>query len=229
MNKKLSKIGLIPSVKLAVLLWVMLPLHTFSQDSNFGNWFIYIGNKKLNDKWNVHNEIQYRNYNVIGDLEQLLLRTGLGYSINSNSNILLGYSYIISENYMADTDEKYSIDEHRIFEQLTTKQNIGIVGLTHRYRFEQRFIENDFKMRFRYFLSVNIPINKKEMVSKTYYISTYNEVFLNTESSFFDRNRIYTGLGYKLNNNINFELGYMNQLFEENSRDQLNLILFVNL
>lgn len=225
MNRRISKMRLTPGVKLAALLWVMLPLHVFSQDSNLGNWLIYIGNKKLNSKWNIHHEIQYRNYNAIGDLEQLLIRAGLGYNIASNSNLLLGYGYIASENYIDHTDTKNNINEHRIFQQFTTKQNVGIINLSHRYRFEQRFIEGDFKMRLRYFLSANLPINNKEVISKTWYISAYNEIFLNTESAVFDRNRIYGGLGYKLNPNLNLEIGYMNQMFEISSRDQVNIIL----
>jgi len=51
---------------------------------------------------------------------------------------------------------------------------------------------------------------------------------LNTKSSIFDRNRVYGGIGYKLNANIRIEAGYMNQFFETSSRDQFNLITFVN-
>ena len=201
---------------------------SFSQESDFGNWLIYIGNKKLNSKWNIHNEIQYRNYNAIGDLEQLLIRTGIGYNLTeSNNNILLGYGYILSENYIGDTDEKVSINEHRIFQQFITKQDLWKVKLTHRYRFEQRFVEDDFKMRFRYFLSLQIPFNNQEGVTKYFYGSAYNEIFLNTESNVFDRNRVYAGLGYKLNSALRFELGYMSQLFENSSRDQLNIITFL--
>ena len=43
-----------------------------AQQSDFGNWLIYIGNKKLNTKCNIHNEVQYRNYDAVGDLEQSL-------------------------------------------------------------------------------------------------------------------------------------------------------------
>lgn len=208
----------------ALTLALVLPNFINAQDSNFGNWLIYIGNKKVNSKWNIHNEIQYRNYNAIGDLEQLLLRTGLGYTFNEDkNNVLLGYGYILSENYIGDTDEKTSVNEHRIFQQFTSKQNIGSLILNHRYRFEQRFVENDFKMRFRYFLSLNIPFSE----TSNYYISAYNEVFLNTESAVFDRNRVYGGIGYNLNKNIKLEAGYMNQFFETSSRDQFNLIAFV--
>ena len=55
---------------------LMLPFVALSQKSDLGNWMIYLGNKEFNSKWNLHHEVQYRNYNVIGDLEQLLLRAG---------------------------------------------------------------------------------------------------------------------------------------------------------
>ncbi len=207
---------------------LVLPFYAISQNSNLGNWLIYIGNKKLDSKWNIHNEVQYRNYNAVGDLEQLLLRTGLGYNITKNSNLLLGYGYILSENYIGDSDKKISVNEHRIFQQFTTKQSIGKVSLSHRYRFEQRFVEDDFKLRLRYFLGVNIPLQYREDGKNPLYLSMYNEVFLNTESSVFDRNRVYGGLGYKFSKNLRLELGYMNQFFEVSGRDQINLIAFVN-
>ena len=209
----------------ALIIVLMLPSLVVSQDSNLGNWLIYIGNKQINQKWNLHHEIQYRNYNFISDLEQLLLRTGLGYTFSENkSNVLVGYGYILSENYTQDNSSKMSTSEHRIFQQFITKQAINFLSLTHRYRFEQRFIEDDFKMRFRYFLSLTHPLGKKDL----FYLSVYNEVFLNTQSSIFDRDRLYGGLGFKANNNLKFELGYMNQFFENSSRDQLNIMAFYN-
>ncbi|WP_296380336.1 DUF2490 domain-containing protein [Winogradskyella sp.] len=211
-----------------MLLMFFHPNKIEAQDNNLGNWLIYIGNKKLNKKWNIHNEVQYRNYNAAGDLEQLLLRTGLGYNITDNSNLLLGYGYILSKNYISETDDKVTVNEHRIFQQFATKQSLGKVGLSHRYRFEQRFVEDDFKMRLRYFLGINIPLQYKEERKNPLYLSIYNEIFLNTRSFVFDRNRVYGGLGYKFSENLRLELGYMNQFFETSGRDQINLIAFVN-
>jgi len=66
-----------------------------AQESAIGNWLMYLGNQKINNRWNWHHEIQYRNYNFVGDLEQLLLRTGIGYNLSANNNnLLLGYTYI---------------------------------------------------------------------------------------------------------------------------------------
>lgn len=217
---------------LKISLFIMAFASSFislSQKSDLGNWLIYIGNKKINSKWNIHHEVQYRNYDAGGDLEQLLLRTGIGYNLTeNNNNFLLGYGYILSSNYIGTTDDKVDINEHRIFQQFITKQKISRVSLQHRYRFEQRFVEEDYKMRFRYFLSARVPFNNKEIVNKTFYLSVYNEIFINTENDKFDRNRLYGGIGYKFNSKLKAEVGYMNQFMSKFNRDQINLFLLAS-
>jgi hypothetical protein len=201
----------------------------FTQDSNLGNWLLYFGSMKIKNDWNWHNEVQYRSYNIIDDLEQLLIRTGMGYNLTeNNNNVLLGYAYILSQNYVEGSDEKVSVHEHRIFQQFITRQNIGIVALQHRYRFEQRFIESDFSLRLRYFLSLNIPLNNKKIIDKTVYLSAYNEIFLNTTGNVFDRDRLYGGIGYRISKTVRLELGYMMQFLPDVNRDQINIMSFIN-
>ena len=202
---------------------MFFPLLSNAQQSDLGNWLIYFGNKQFNEKWNLHHEIQYRNYNLLGDMEQLLIRTGIGYNLGSRSNLLVGYGYINSENYTGISNAQETVQEHRIYQQFITKQNIGTVALQHRYRFEQRFIEGDFRTRFRYFLGINIPFK-----DSNYYTSIYNEIFLNGDGNVFDRNRIYSGIGYRFNSKVRFEFGYMSQVFQGFSRDQLNFMTFYN-
>ncbi|CAI8363591.1 MAG: Uncharacterised protein [Flavobacterium sp. SCGC AAA160-P02] len=208
---------------LSVLAFTLFFLNVHGQEKGPGNWLVYIGSKQMNSKWNLHHEVQYRNYNAIGDLEQLLVRIGLGYNIGSRSNLLLGYGYINSENFLRNGDDQITVEEHRIFQQLITKQDIGSIALQHRYRFEQRFIGSDFRTRFRYFLGINIPLKNSK-----YYLSAYNEIFLNGTSDVFDRNRIYGGVGYKFSKGIKMEVGYMSQVFETASRDQINIMTFIN-
>lgn len=215
-------------MKKLILILGLIPVIGFSQESNVGNWFMYLGNKKLNSNWNIHNEVQYRNYNVVGNMEQLLLRTGIGFNLSpNNNNILLGYGFIRSENYVS-TDQKVGNNEHRIFQQFITRQSFNRVSLQHRYRFEQRFLENDFKLRFRYFISVNVALSKPKIEKNTFYLSAYNEVFIQSKENLYDRNRVYAGLGYAINKDFRIELGYMNQLFNKGSRDQINIIGIIN-
>lgn len=63
---------------------------------------------------------------------------------------------------MRETDDKVQINEHRIYQQFISNKNLKafhyniVTGLS-------RFVEDDLKLRFRYFLGLNIPLNKKEM------------------------------------------------------------------
>ncbi|GEC73373.1 hypothetical protein FFL01_29120 [Flavobacterium flevense] len=212
------------------MLVLLLAANVNAQKTDTGNWFLYFGNQKINNRWNWHNEVQYRNYNFAGDLEQLLLRTGIGYNLSeNNNNLLLGYAYIHSEPYVAGTDDKLETDEHRIFQQFISKQQFGRINIQHRYRVEERFVKDDFKLRLRYFLSLNIPINKKEMEKNAIYASAYNEIFLNTEQNQFDRNRLYGGIGYCFNKSIKVEAGIMSQMMANNSRAQFQIMVFNSL
>ncbi len=208
-------------------LLLLSPFACQAQSSDFGNWLIYFGNKDLGARWNLHHEVQYRNYDFVGDLEQLLLRTGIGYDLTENLNILQGYGYILSKNYPVGGGDKSSVQEHRLYQQVITRQQVGRLTLQHRYRFEERFIEGDFNFRFRYFLAVNVPLGSIRDTN-SFYLSAYNEVFITATRSPFDRNRLYGGLGYQLRPGLRFEVGYMNQFFAAGGRDQLNLITSVS-
>ncbi|ASK29871.1 hypothetical protein CEY12_07000 [Chryseobacterium sp. T16E-39] len=212
----------------ALLIFIVATTLSFAQKSDLGAWYMYFGNNKINKKWNWHNEIQYRNFDAGGDLEQLLIRTGIGYDLSeNNNNVLLGYGFILSQPYV--NGEKKENIEHRIFQQFITKQQFGRIYLQHRYRLEERFLQDDFRMRFRYFLGLNIPINNKEMLPKTFYASVYNEIFLNFNSPTFDRNRVYGALGYVINKNLRIEAGYMNQIQENKNRGQVQIGFYNNI
>lgn len=214
--------------KLAFTVLSLGSVLTMAQKSDLGAWYMYFGNNKISKKLNLHNEVQYRNFDAIGDLEQLLIRTGIGYDLTeNNNNVLLGYGFILSQPYVKG--EKKENIEHRIFQQYITKQKFGRFNLQHRYRLEERFLEDDFRMRFRYMLGFNIPITQKEMLPKTLYASVYNEIFLHFNSPVFDRNRVYGALGYVINKNMRIEAGYMNQIQENRNRGQIQIGFYNNI
>ena len=214
---------------ITLVIYLCFNVLCFAQKTDAGNWFAYFGNQKINDKWHLWNEVQYRNFNFAGDLEQLLLRTAIGYNLTENNNaVQLGYAFIHSEPYIAGTTDKRKVNENRIYQQFLTRQQFGRLFLSHRYRFEQRFFTDDFKLRCRYFLSANIPLNNASMVKNTVYLSAYNEIFLSLKSPVFDRNRLYGGIGYVISPYLRLEMGIMNQIFEKTNRPQGQIILFNN-
>lgn len=214
--------------KLALTVLSLGSIAASAQKNDLGAWYMYFGNNKISRKLNLHNEIQYRNFDAVGDLEQLLIRTGIGYDLTeNNNNVLLGYGFILSQPYV--NGEKKENIEHRIFQQFITKQKFGRFNLQHRYRLEERFLQDDFRMRFRYMVGLNIPITHKEMLPKSLYASVYNEIFLNFDSPVFDRNRVYGALGYVINKNMRIEAGYMNQIQENRNRGQIQIGFYNNI
>ncbi|MGY6559891.1 MAG: DUF2490 domain-containing protein [Nitritalea sp.] len=226
-----------------VLLFFAGERAVYSQVPETGNWLIYFGNQNFgNNKWVFHNEIQYRNYNFVGNTEQLLIRTGIGRYLTENNNILsAGYAFIHTRplgelDGILDVVEDRAFDEHRLWQQFWSRQNVGRLVLIHRYRFEQRFFgDDDFRMRWRYFLGANFPLNKNRMGEDTWYLSAYNEIFLNSNQednpAIFDRNRLYGAIGYQTSPRLRFEVGFMRQstnnpLF---TRNQLQFVIFNNL
>lgn len=213
----------------SIVIALIISKFVYAQPASVGNWLIYFGNQKISSRINFHNEIQYRNYNFIGDINQLLIRTGMGYNLNKNNNILLGYGYIQSYVYDSNLEDKSHTNEHRIFQQFITKKVIKNYYFNHRFRFEERLINSAIKYRFRYFLSINKPLNKKTMEDQTLYASLYNEIFLNTNNQFFDRNRIYAGIGFAFKKDFRLEAGYMIQSLKLQQQHQFQIILFNNL
>ena len=200
---------------------------TSAQASDTGGWFAYTGSQSFYQKWNWHNEVQYRNYNLAGDLQQLLLRTGIGYDLSeNNNNVLLGYAYVLSENYIEDTDEKFDFVEHRVFQQFITKQNFNRLFLQHRYRLEERFFSDDYKTRFRYAFMLTVPMNSKVLDKNTFYTVFSDELFLGIQKEPFDQNRLYGGIGYFITKSLKIETGFMRQNTSGKNRNQFQISFF---
>lgn len=209
-------------LKLLTLLVSLSMCNLFSQvdESQTGAWFMYFYNYQFKDsQWGIQGDFQYRDWQGVGDMEQLLLRSGVTFSPkDAGIKFTLGYGNVTSGQFGDSEDTSV---ESRIYQEALFSQKLGgRFHLTHRFRYEQRFVEDqDFRTRYRYNLFLNIPFNNKELSPKTYYLALYNELFINgqqdigdgREVELFDRNRTYLGIGYVLNPKIRFQLGWMNQ------------------
>lgn len=206
---------------LIILVMLKVSLAT-AQDNTTGTWIMYFGDQKISSRWNWYNEFQARFYEFTGDLEQIVLRTGIGYDLSeNNNNVLMGYAFFHSEPYQESTGEKIKIQENRVYQQWITRQHFGILHLRHRVRVEERFLPGLFKWRFRYALALSVPLTKKELSPQSIYLAAGNEIFLQPSAPAFDRDRVYLGLGYMLARDLKVEAGYMVQLFSNKSRGQI--------
>lgn len=221
-------------LKLMVFLFAFASATTFAQieSGKTGAWYMYFFDHQFKEsQFGFQGDIQYRNWNVIGDLEQLLLRSGVTYRPEGvNAKFTIGYAHITTGAYGDSNDTSA---ESRIYQEALLPHKLGNrVYLTHRFRYEQRFVENqDFRTRYRYNLFLNIPFNKVSLEKDAFYAALYNELFVNgqkdignnMEVEFFDRNRTYLGIGYVLKKGMKFQLGWMNQKSNNVGKAQLQL------
>lgn len=203
-------------------------------EDQLGAWNMYFFQKKFgNSQFGIQGDYQLRLWNVGTDLEQLLLRTGLTFKPKETNIIFTaGYAHITTGQF---GEEKNNVGENRIYQEALLPQKIGNrFFLTHRFRYEQRWVQNqDFRTRYRYNLFLNVALNDNELKKGTVYAALYNEIFINGERQIgadrfvelFDRNRTYLGLGYGLRDNLRLQAGWMKQTTDTWSKGQTQLSL----
>jgi hypothetical protein len=143
-----------------------------------GAWYMYFYNTKFkNSQFGIQGDVQYRNWNTLGDLEQLLLRSGVTYKpTNTDVTLTIGLAHITTG---AIGESNQTTSETRVYQEALLPLKVGKrFYFNNRFRYEQRFVENqDFRTRFRYNLFLNIPINKTTLSKNAVYIALYNEIF----------------------------------------------------
>lgn len=217
-----------------LFLGLFVNLGTYANNDPFGAWYMYFGNIHFqNTSWRASYDFQYRNHNMMGDLNQLLLRGGIQYTRIDNLTLGAGYAFVLSEKKDLPNEP---FRENRLYQDILTNQTIGKNNvLKHRFRFEQRFIESqDIKTRLRYQLAVEIPIFTQVEKQRMIYAVASNELFMNTDrytrkNNAFDRNRVFFGASFKWNKNTGIQLGWMNQLLQQNSAQQLMVSFHQNI
>ena len=199
-------------------------------EENLGSWWMYFGTHKFSEKYSLHYETQLRNYEIVSNFNQLLPRVGLNYHIDKNTSITAGYAWIPTQTSMGEGFDGDLVTENRIWQQFILKNKVGNINFRHRYRLEQRWIklgeETKYKNRARYMLSLRLPISKNE--DSPLFISLYDEIFLNISDSPFDQNRLFAALGYQINKQMNFQLGYLRHRSGGLDLNRLQLAVFLN-
>lgn len=206
--------------------------NTRLNDENSIGWYNYFGNFKLNNKWGISSEYQWRRNNLIADPQQGLLRVGINYQFLSNVQFRAGYAWVETAPYGDIPINGFGKDftEHRAFQMITVNDNVSRVEISHRFMLEQRWVgrysaanlgkEDEFPLlnRLRYMYRMQVPLKGKIIVDKTPYFAIYDEIMIgfgkNVNENIFDQNRLGILLGYRFNKNFRLEAGYLNQTLQ---------------
>ena len=203
----------------------MAPL--FSQ-TQFSGWLASFNTVKLGKKTSLHADFQLRSTDDVEHVQTILLRSGLNFHVTKKLVLTAGYAYIRNKAIVSTVHG--FVPEHRAWEQILFNHKLKNIFVTHRLRIEQRFIAtteinnneidvNDYSVsnRVRYFFRNVLPFRHSETFKKGPFAALQNEVFANVtgkdkvNGKFFDQNRLYLALGYRLKPSVDLEIGYLNQ------------------
>jgi Protein of unknown function (DUF2490) len=191
---------------------------TLAQPSGTGAWNIINTKINLSSKWSVFNELQMRSQLFYQNQYYYEIKGGASYSINKNFSFLVGLGKYKTFSDGGNFKNPVTANEFRLWEQVTMNHYLERIKFEHRYRAEQRwFKDGTYRNRFRYRLSAVVPINNKKMGPKTFYLSSFDEVFFTNTSPYFERNRFFAGAGYQIDKHFTIQPGYLYQFDYKNN------------
>lgn len=210
-----------------------------SAQSTFSGWTALFNSIKLGNKTSLLSDLQLRSTDELQQVQTILLRSGLNYSLSKKTAVTAGYAYV--DNRRSVNGISGLLPEHRIWEQFLINHKLSRIAITHRFRLEQRFISKgvvegqDLKTdgfsnanRFRYFIRNMIPVGNAKAFNQGFFGAVQNEVFLNfgnksaVNGKTFDQNRLYLAAGYRFGKTFDLEAGYMYQFVEGRGNQSVN-------
>lgn len=200
-------------------------------------WLLFRSDTRLSKHWGIHAEAQVlRTRNSVMGCQNVF-RTGANYYVLDNLLLSGGYAY----SQAATDGGRAGEPEHRLYQQVLLLDTKNRVHVQHRYRLEQRWVQQQpaqeftYLNRMRYQLRLALPLIGQELTEGVPFVVGSNEVFLgfgrHEGKQLIRQNRAYLGLGYQLTRAASIEIGYLHQLvlprqesrFEGNNNLQFSL------
>ncbi|HYG14501.1 MAG TPA: DUF2490 domain-containing protein [Bacteroidia bacterium] len=199
-----------------------------------GSWTILNIRGKITGKWEFFYEGQARSiglYNKFYYYESP--KGGINYNIFKDLSVTVGAGSYNTYKEGGNFERPMSQREIRVWQQLTTKSSYGLLKMEHRYRMEQRFTSNGYRNRYRYRFTSALPINSKEFKKGTLFSIIWTELFLTNRKPYFERTRLFGGLGYQFTEVFTLQAGWINQydysLKGDQNRDFIQATLIFDL
>lgn len=157
--------------------------------------------------------------------QQFLNNSGIGYKVVPNWQIWFG------QTFSADSQDAVagSLDEYRLWQQISWKRRLPSVSLSSRTRFEERksLFFSDWAYRLRQRLLLNKPLTNKLslVISNELFLSINKASWIITDR--LDQNRAYLGIEQQMSECTYLGVGYMNQYLSTPTPES-NHVLWIN-
>ena len=193
------------------LLILLAPVWVCAQQKDVGSW--HTVNVQLSTKkWMGFTELQTRSRKLTDQFYYYEIKGGVGYNVVPGFSALLAAgryaTYSGDDNY----EKPLSGEEFRVWQQLSFNDRLGRLKIDHRLRAEQRFMSNDmYRNRFRYRFNIVLPLGHQPLAPHSFYLTSFDEIFLTNKAPHFERNRIFGGGGYVCSKVVILQAGYLYQ------------------
>ena len=162
-------------------------------------WIQSYHEAQISDRWTVLLDGGFRWRDGFDDKLAYIARTGIGYSLLPNLRIGGGFAFL-----GVYGEKKIVGQEYRPYQEISLRDNLGKINLSHRFRVEERIFKDllpdpvtaDFNFRFRYAIMLGIPVANlsSENPQRKLILNLGNEIFLNAGKEIshriFDQNRL---------------------------------------
>jgi hypothetical protein len=176
------------------ILCSLIALSTQAQ-TDVGSWLIYKNKLKINSNTSIDMQYQHRSFDLDLAKDQALFTAGFSSALSSNVTLSAGYRKIAA------------INEDGAYQKLALSTQLNKVGLTNTVFIEERWINKDLQLRYRFGLKATLPLTQKLAVSIS------EEVFLQNVGSGFNQNRFTAQVSSKLSNALTLNTGIMHWQF----------------
>lgn len=195
-----------------------------AQNSGEGLWSAFAATGRLTEdtdsRWRWWFDGHARFFDDSDGFETSIVRPGLGYQLNESTTAWFGYAWIRND------PESGGFDEHRIWQQLIWSRRYDWGTPLLRTRLEQRFDDrgSETGWRLRQFARWVRPLGDESRLSWRVWDEAFYELNDTTwgQDTGFRQNRAFAGMGYRIDDSLTLEFGYLNQHFWRDGADDTN-------
>ncbi|PPK87729.1 uncharacterized protein DUF2490 [Neolewinella xylanilytica] len=191
-------------------------------------WINTYGNIRLSDRffWVAQTHFRFQEsarLPLAGQIGQIYNRHAISYLYSKYFRVSLGG--VMRFNFNQDEvpeGERRTVPEYRIWHEYLFAQHLSRLMLYHRIRLEHRWTrgftdtEADdwiFRNRWRYMISMKIPLNKPKLSPGAFYVGPEAELIMQSGKAVVDSPledlRLHTSFGYIVNPRLTFATGLM--------------------
>ena len=186
----------------SALIFCLLTTSIAQSQNDIGSWLIYKNKLSLNEKTSINTQYQLRSFSLDFSEDQTLITTGLSHVLLPNLSVAAGYRRLSTSTFL----------ENGMYQKLALSSSFGTLKLTNTFMLEERWIDDDFALRYRIGFSLRVPLALQTAVIVS------EEAFLQNTGTSFNQNRFTVKFVHTVSKKIQLTTGMMHWQFSNLKR-----------